>query len=376
MLHATWSVVSHFLVRPLSSLLTITELVVASPSITARELVKKTRGNVTQSCGYFLAAMSLGIAFYSLAAWVLNIESPSELPVWLFNIAVIIIVFAVTMVFAVVVRTAPLIFFFKALLFAYGAAFLLCYFILAGAAVTVRTLHELSWIPNFKRGLHLFAEYKEIINKEYYDCIRGESMIFDIIYNGFGGAFESLQEPFASLSYVQPVFHVVGSVLFALIVYHAASRRPALTSAGVLVAASTVYSAIVFAAPIYGDHKWTTSACSKRALRIVRNRTAEDSARILADRLQEQVGKPGPLWTPISFEAKGNTVVHRLRINPKAVQPDQFQVMVAKLRHQLVQEYCAKGSLRDLGVSQVWTFQYDSVGAIETVVQAPESCLR
>lgn len=187
--------------RPAVEMLALTDLVVSNPARAGREFSQEVPRRFGGAASYFFAALSTGFILTQVAVTVLGIERVEHLSFWLLSVALIAsIAVLASAIGAVLGVSGPRWLFVRAAMLAFGASFLIGSFVLAGASLTLACLRYVGFVPDFHEDLAAFQNFKKIGMQAYFDCLRGESVVYNVLYNGLGGAFEDLRDPIGALS--------------------------------------------------------------------------------------------------------------------------------------------------------------------------------
>ena len=213
------------LVKPVVEAFAITDFLLTNPIRAGRQLAEPDRSHFARAVTYFIAALSTAIVFNQVSSFALGIKTVDQWLYWTMSGAMVVCIAALALVIGWFLGAKPPKIFINAAFLAYGASLLIGSFILAGASLTLAGLRYVSFIPDFNSDLASFENFKTIAMQTYLDCLRDESVLFNAIYNGWGGAFEGLPFPLDELSYVQPAFHAAASLLFIAMVFSGGSPR-------------------------------------------------------------------------------------------------------------------------------------------------------
>ena len=133
------------------------------------------------------------------------------------------------------------------------------------ASAVVALLIVVGFIPEIKYDLTQWGndqQVTQVLKLAVYDCLKQESLLFQIVASGMGEAYTKLKAPIDDLSYIRPLttvlYLLIAARVFMVAVDH---RKPAvfgLVVLGALISTVAIYQTF----KAYGD--WTrTSDCLK-----------------------------------------------------------------------------------------------------------------
>jgi hypothetical protein len=330
-----------------------------------------------RAIAYFISALSAAIILTNLAHLALGISAVEELSIWAWQIFLLIAVALLTMAISLAISDVPSTAILKAAFLSFGGALLFGSFFLAVAAATVWVAHATQLIPNFTHDLETYKSFVEAGMSAYYDCLKNENILFRVIYNGLGGAFEMLRWPIDGLSYVQPMFDVWGAIVFGILVGPASRTRHLIAAMVPPLSGIIVFSAALFGVTKLEAYLNATTVCSELSTNYAEAVSAKDQVRILAERHRKNLGRQNDYFTLLAADPRENALVLTIRVNESATTQDGFRVWVDGQRRRLVDAFC-KSSWGNyyarVGISQVWVYQYADTNVFETVVQSADAC--
>jgi hypothetical protein len=214
----------------------------------------------------------------------------------------------------------------------------------------------------------------------YNACQRMESLVFNALYNGLGGAYGALRAPVDELSYAQPVLHVAASILFAALVFLGVQRRRLAAAAAALLGSVITFAALLAALAVYANYLHAATSCSERSIAAAGTMTAEDQARIMAANLARTMKFSGDALMLDGVEAQGRSVIVRIRAAEHKDGPAGFAAFVDQFRRRSVTDFCndpaGNAFWHKLDVKRVTVFRYADTGITETVVLSNDQCTR
>jgi len=232
-------------IRPLRDLVDTTFLLITRPASVAREFASQDGHELARAITYFVAAFSAGVILENIASWALDIEAFSDVSYWTLHLLAVLSITALAAFIAFVLGSSPPVVFVKSACLAYGAYILINSLLLAGASHTLAALHKVGHIPDFKPDFASFEDYIPIAKQAYFDCLRKESVLFDIMYDGFGGRYGQLKDPLDEITYLGLVLFTVASILFAVLAFLGTKRRRW------VAAVAAVLGAVIFYGGMY-----------------------------------------------------------------------------------------------------------------------------
>lgn len=373
--------VERLFLEPLRDLVDTTFDLITRPASVAREFAEEDGHQFARAIMYFVAAFSAAVILEKIATWSLGLETFSDLSYWIINLLGILSITVFAAFFAFVLGSSPLVGVVKSACLAYGAGILISGFLMAGATLTMAGLHKVGYIPDFASDLASFENWGQIWNQAYLGCLRKESTLFDILYDGLGGRYERLSDPLDNLNYLSVVFLIAATILFAVLAFFGMKRRPWSAAVAAVLGAVIFYAGAYLGATAWAKHLRATSPCEQRGIQAANQATAEEYTRMLAENYRRRVGSPTGFGAVITdVEQKGTTLIVRLQIPSIANGVEGFSDWVMNRRKNLVRVYCGSEEWatysRNIGFSQVWVYRYADTDRVETVTQSPEQCIK
>lgn len=374
--------VERLFVRPVRDLVDTTFLLITNPASVAREYARQDGHQFERAVTYFVAAFSAAVILNKIASWALGVETIQDVPYWAFYGFAVLFISVLAALLAFILGSSPPTLFLKAACLTYGACFLIGSFLVAGASLTLAGLHEVGYIPDFRPDPTSFKNYFQIGMQAFWDCLRDESMLFNVLYNGVEGRFENLNEPIDLLSWLQPLLFLATSLLFAgLAFFGAEHRRWAAAVTAVLSVGMVIGGMALGLVAVLGTNFYETTQCSDRGIQAAEQNTTEDQARLLAEKLTRDIGnryQNGAILTGV--DRQRNSVVLRVQVPLGVTDNKSFPNWVKSKRQEAIRSYCSSEDwatyFRKLGLSYVWVYRYADTDLVETVVQSADQCHR
>ena len=338
------------------------------------------RASFRRSLLYFGAAFSAAIILSKIGFAALGIEEIAEGWYWLFHSVIVACIALVAMVLAYPLRPASSSMFMKMALLTYGASFFLTGLIVAGAGLTLAALQWVGYIPHFGHDSPLFTHWDAIGMRFYWDCLRKDHLLANVIYHGLGGSFETLREPINHLAHVHRAFYVAAALLFAVLAFFGASHRRIAAGLAAALSSALAIAGIVVVVGAYRLHLHTSTPCLQQALDATGDRTAEDQVRMLAELHAARIGTSRREMSLTGVEARRRSLILRVRIHERVTDAVGFRSWVDGFREREVRDFCEgnrwPASFHKLGIIHVWVLRYADTDLTETVVVGADQCTR
>ncbi len=373
--------VERLFIGPLRDLADTTFLLITSPASVAREFAGQDGHQFARAVTYFVAAVSAAVILNKIASWALGIETIEEVPYWTFYVFTVLCIAFLAALLAFPLGPAPPTLFLKAVFLAYGACFLIAGFLVAGASLTLAGLREFGYIPDFRPDPTSYENFTQIGNQAYFDCLREESMLFNVVYHGVEGRFDTLNHPIDDLSYVQTILLIAAWLLFAVLAFFGADRRRwvAAIAAGLSVGIFTGVTS--FGLKVWVPHLHAKSPCSASSLDAAEQKIAVDYVRKLTENYSKEIGRDrGNGFVITSVEQRQLSVILRVQSPKHAQGVEGFAKWARSTQQEVTRNYCSSEGdatlFRKLGVSRVWVYRHADTDLVETVVESADLCRR
>jgi hypothetical protein len=375
----TLQAAKRILATPTVKLLDTASDVLFKPSRIAR--LASRQDSHFQAGGFFVKAVSSAIILTSISHWILGIGGLIEIFYWLVQLIFVSSVITLAWCIALPANPPPGKTFIFAACYTYGTSYLLGAIFLCSAAMTLQTLHWFNIIPPFKYDPLLWAhpEYLKSATNEIYQCLRQASSLFDLFYNGLGGQFEALHFPISGLSYVQPVSHLVLTLIYARIIALASTNRSSWGAFSVLASVTITTVGISAFGSYYTRYLEESTDCVRTSIRHTLALSAEGQVKTLAQKWRPDlnIDKGGPLLTAVEQDEK--TLILRFRVDPSKVGASSFIAFVGRIRKRRLNDYCSSNwgkYYRRIGISEVWIYKYGDSEIVARVIQNADQCRR
>ena len=168
-----------------------------------------------------------------------------------------------------------------------GAALTLVASVIVATLVAVGFIPAISYDPTQWTGP---GQMLQVIRLDFYDCLKGESLLYRVVAAGLQEAYSELKPPIDSLSYVRPVITVLYLFIAARFFMVAVKRRKGAVFGMVCLAALVATGANVVSAAAYLRWKSENSSCAdaERLAKLGLGRRAELMLKAFARGLRER----------------------------------------------------------------------------------------
>ena len=373
--------VERLVIRPLRDLLDTTFLLITSPASVAREFASQDGHQFARAVTYFVAAFSAGVILENIAAWSLGVDPFAEFSYWAINGFIFLCIAVLAVFLAFVLGSSPPSLLLKSACLAFGACTLIGSFLIAGASLTLAGLHKVGYIPDFIPDPTSFENYMQIGKQAYLDCLREQSMLFGLLFDGLGDRYERLKDPIDEISWVWGVLFIVAWVLFAVLAFFGTERRRWAAAVAASLSVPIVIGVAALGLKVWSNHLEAITPCQGRMALAAEQATAEDQVRHLAKMFEGIIGrtlKHGATVTDVGH--RGKSVILRLQTPTHAEGVEGFKNWADRQRRTAILDYCSSNEKttywRKLGLSFVWVYRYADTDLAETVLQSPDQCTR
>lgn len=296
--------------------------------------------SLLRSAKFFGFGLSAAFALYNASLQILGAGNEIEIYYFAFISVFFLIFVTISFLTARLVSPCRFIDVLQVLSYPVSASFFVGTLVTLISSAVIALCVFFDVIPDIRTDFTTAKNFAEAAEHAYRECAKQESLAFQIIYSGLQGAFERLEEPIASLSYITPtiiLLYVLGAAKIMAAVYHEHSRKMY-----ALVVCSFIVSIalLVWGAKTYMDYHYSISKCGKEGIEFAQDQTIEDRVKKIAQEMQNEPRQFDPILSFVSTRAEQRSLITTYQFKKKIIDKDKTYEYFGIKQRQWTEKFC------------------------------------